>query len=101
MLKAEYTRKINNSILIITPEKDFDDITSQRSLNQLLEFKSLDYAILQMILDSFDQACMQMEDFMLTENDIMMKPEYIFVDHNMEHVSYCYLPGLSAAASES
>lgn len=133
MLKAEYTRKINNSILIITPEKDFDaekesismfqyneipyflkmgtqrknielqfcyDITSQRSLNQLLEFKSLDYAILQMILDSFDQACMQMEDFMLTENDIMMKPEYIFVDHNMEHVSYCYLPGFQSDICE-
>ncbi len=133
MLKAEYTRKINNSILIITPEKDFDtekesismfqyneipyflkmgtqrknielqfcyDITSQRSLNQLLEFKSLDYAILQMILDSFDQACMQMEDFMLTENDIMMKPKYIFVDHNMEHVSYCYLPGFQSDICE-
>ncbi len=133
MLKAEYTRKINNSILIITPEKDFDtekesismfqyneipyflkmgtqrknielqfcyDITSQRSLNQLLEFKSLDYTILQMILDSFDQACMQMEDFMLTENDIMMKPEYIFVDHNMEHVSYCYLPGFQSDICE-
>jgi len=133
LLKAEYTRKINNSILIITPEKDFDtekesismfqyneipyflkmgtqrknielqfcyDITSQRSLNQLLEFKSLDYAILQMILDSFDQACMQMEDFMLTENDIMMKPKYIFVDHNMEHVSYCYLPGFQSDICE-
>lgn len=129
MLKAEYTRKINKSILMITPEKDFDaekesvsmfqyneipyflkmntqrknmelqfcyDITSQRSLEQLLEYKPLEYTMLQMILDSFDRACMQTEDFMLTENDIMMKPEFIFADHNIAHISYCYLPGFQS-----
>ena len=69
------------------------DITSRRSLEQLLEYKSLDYALLQMILYSFDQACIQTEDFMITENDILLEPEFIFVDHNLEQMSYCYLPG--------
>jgi len=69
------------------------DITSKRSLEQLLEYKSLDYGLLQMILNSFDQACMQTEDFMMTENDILLEPEFIFTDHNLESVAYCYLPG--------
>jgi len=30
----------------------------------------------------------------------MMKPKYIFVDHNMEHVSYCYLPGFQSDICE-
>ncbi len=69
------------------------DITGRRSLDQLLEYKILDYGLLKMILHSFDQACQQMEDFMMTENDILLESEYIFTDHNMEHLSYCYLPG--------
>lgn len=69
------------------------DITSRRSLEQLLEYKSLNYGLLLMILNSFDQACIQTEDFMMTENDILLEPEFIFTDHNLEHMFYCYLPG--------
>lgn len=69
------------------------DITSRRSLEQLLEYKSLDYGLLLMILNSFDQACIQTEDFMMTENDILLEPEFIFTDHNLEQMFYCYLPG--------
>lgn len=69
------------------------DITGKRSLEQLLEYKQLDYELLQMILKSFDQACMQAEDFMLDENDILLQPDLIFADHNIERMSYCYLPG--------
>lgn len=69
------------------------DITSKRSLEHLLEYKTLDYGLLQMILNSFDQACLQAEDFMMTENDILLEPEFIFTDHNLEQMYYCYLPG--------
>ncbi len=69
------------------------DITGKRSLGQLLEYKQLNYAVLQKILKSLDQACMQTEDFMLTENDILLEPDFVFSDHNMEHMCYCYFPG--------
>lgn len=69
------------------------DITSKRSLEHLLEYKSLDYGMIQTILNSFDQACAQIEDFMMTENDLLLEPEFIFADHNVQHMSYCYLPG--------
>lgn len=126
MLKAEYIRKINQSSLMITPEKEYEsekdsiemfrhhqipdflkmkvqkkntfaqfcyDITSKRSLEQLLEYKSLDYLLLLKILSSFDDACTQTEDFMMTEDDILLKPEFVFADHNLDQMSYCYVPG--------
>lgn len=125
-MKTEYTRTINKSSLIITPEKDYEeekeslemfrynqipyflkmeakkknislqfcyDITGRRSLEQLLEYKPLDYFMLCRILYSLDQACIQAEDFMMTENDILLEPEFIFADIHEEQMSYCYLPG--------
>ena len=126
MPKAEYIRKINQSSLLLTPDKEYEtekdsigmfryheipdflklevkkkntnaqfcyDITSKRSLEQLLEYKSLDYLLLLKILSSFDHACIQTEDYMMTEDDILLEPEFVFVDHNIEKMSYCYLPG--------
>ncbi len=126
MPKAEYIRKINQSSLMIIPEKEYEtekdsiemfryhlipdflkmkvqkkntnaqfcyDITSKRSLQQLLEYKLLDYLLLLKILSSFDDACMQTEEFMMTENDILLEPEFVFADHNLEQMSYCYVPG--------
>lgn len=125
-MKTEYTRTINKSSLIITPEKDYEeekesmemfrynqipyflkmeakkrnislqfcyDITGRRSLEQLLEYKPLDYFMLCRILYSLDQACIQAEDFMMTEDDILLEPEFIFADSHEEQMSYCYLPG--------
>lgn len=69
------------------------DITGRRSLDQLLEYKSLDYEMLYRILSSFDLACVQAEDFMMTENDILLNPEFVFADGTVEQMSYCYLPG--------
>lgn len=126
MPKAEYIRKINQSSLMITPEKEYEtekdsiemfryhqipdflkmkvqkrntnaqfcyDITSKRSLEQLLEYKLLDYLLLLKILSSFDDACRQIEDFMMTENDILLEPAFVFADHNLDYWSYCYVPG--------
>lgn len=125
-VKTEYTRTINKSSLVITPEKDCEaekdcmemfrynqishflkmeprkknitqqfcyDITGRRSLEQLLEYKTLDYWMLCRILHSLDQACMQAEDFMMTEDDILLEPEFVFADNQEEQMAYCYLPG--------
>lgn len=125
-MKTEYTRTINKSSLVITPEKDCEaekdcmemfrynqishflkmeprkknitqqfcyDITGRRSLEQLLEYKTLDYWMLCRILHSLDQACMQAEDFMMTEDDILLEPEFVFADNQEEQMAYCYLPG--------
>ncbi len=69
------------------------DITSKRSLEQLLEYKSLDYLLFQKIITSFDQACIETENYMLTENDILLKPEFVFIESDTEQMVYCYFPG--------
>lgn len=69
------------------------DITSKRSIEQMLDYKVLDYHLLQQILDAFDQACMQVESYMLQDNDILLNPEFIFLDSQSGQVIYCYLPG--------
>ncbi len=69
------------------------DMTRKRSLEQILEYKPLDYILLQQILNSFDQACMQVENYMLTEQDILLKPEFIFCESESTQMTYCYFPG--------
>lgn len=69
------------------------DITGKRSLEQLLEYQTLDFEMLQSILNSLDQACIQTEDYMMTENDILLEPEYVFADYHAECMNFCYLPG--------
>ncbi|MCI9122753.1 MAG: FHA domain-containing protein [Eubacterium sp.] len=123
---TEYRRNINQSILILTVQKDCGkdrdsmemfrynkipyflcmqaidqgsslqfhyDITGRRSLDQLLEYKILDYALLSNILNSFDQACMRSSDYMLNEHDILLDPAYIFAESESPQLCYCYLPG--------
>lgn len=123
---TEYRRNINQSILILTVQKDCGkdrdsiemfrynkipyflgmqaieqgsslqfhyDITGRRSLDQLLEYKILDYALLSNILNSFDQACMRSSDYMLNEHDILLDPAYIFAESESPQLFYCYLPG--------
>lgn len=123
--KAEYSRGMNSSSLILTAEKDYRlekdsiemfrynkipyfldmkaqrknirqqfcyDITSKRSLEQMLDYKTLDFPLLQKILYSFDQACMQAGNYMLAENDILLDSELIFYDSETERILYCYLP---------
>lgn len=72
------------------------NITSKRSLQQLLEYKILDDKLLLYLFNSFDQACTQAEDYLLTENDILLDPEMIFLESESEKVWYCYLPGYYA-----
>lgn len=69
------------------------DITGRRSLDQLMDYKALDGQLLFQLLHSLDCACMQAENYMLAENDILLKPEMIFLGGGTEEVLYCYLPG--------
>ncbi len=69
------------------------DITGKRSLEQLLEYKKLDYQLFKKIITSFDLACIQTENYMLTEDDILLKPEFVFTQSDTEQIVYCYLPG--------
>ena len=81
-----------------TQKKDKDiqfyyDITGMQPLEQILEYQSLNYQFVKKILNSFDQACMQAANYMLTENDIVLLPELLYINLESDEVVYCYLPG--------
>lgn len=69
------------------------DITGMQPLEQILEYQPLNYQFVKKILNSFDQACIQAANYMLTENDIVLLPELLFIHTELDEVVYCYLPG--------
>lgn len=90
--------KIANFLCMEAQKKDIKyqfcyDITGRRSLGQMLEYKLADYELIQRILDSFDQACMMTENYMLSENDILLNPEFVFFESDAEQLFFCYFPG--------
>lgn len=80
------TQKKDNAIQF------FYDISGMQPLEQILEYQSLNYQFVKKILNSFDQACIQAANYMLTENDIVLLPELLYINAESE-VVYCYLPG--------
>lgn len=68
------------------------DITGKRSVDQLITGKELEEQMLYRLLHSLDQACTQIDNYMLAENNILLKPEYIFTESDSEQVYFCYLP---------
>lgn len=90
--------KIPHFLQFHTQKKDdaiqfFYDITGMQTLEQILEYQSLNYQFVKKILNSFDQACIQAANYMLTENDIVLLPELLFIHAELNEVVYCYLPG--------
>lgn len=71
----------------------FYDITGMQPLEQALEYQSLNYRFVKKLLESFDQACIQAANYMLTENDIALLPELLYLNTEWDEVLYCYLPG--------
>lgn len=71
----------------------FYDITGMQPLEQALEYQSLNYRFVKKLLESFDQACIQAANYMLTENDIALLPELLYLNTESDEVLYCYLPG--------
>ena len=69
------------------------DITGMQSLKQALESQSLNYKLVKMILNCFDQACIQAAQYMLTENDIALLPELLYLNMDSNEALFCYLPG--------
>lgn len=82
-----HIQKKNNAVQF------FYDITGMQPLEQVLEYRSLNYQFVKKLLESFDQACIQAANYMLTENDIALLPELLYLNTESEELRFCYLPG--------
>ncbi len=71
------------------------EITSRQPLGRLLENKSIGAEQIRRLLLGIAQTLMRMGDYLLTENQILLRPEYIYVRPEDFQPGLCLLPGSS------
>lgn len=76
------------------------EITSRQPLNSLYENKKLSIEDLQLILNGFVQAMEEMAEFLLNPENLIISPEYIYVDIEKKRLYFCYFPGYERAVQE-
>lgn len=69
------------------------DITSKQSVATLYEEKKIGYEDLRMILGGFVQGMEEMSEYLLNPGNLVVKPEYMYVDLEKRQLYFCYLPG--------
>lgn len=93
---------LNNQIpgLLITELRCIDqtdlfyyDITSKKSLSAFCENKSLNHSELKNILASMLKVIENSGNYLLSENDFIIDPNYIFISGDSLEIGFCHLPG--------
>ena len=69
------------------------DVTSRHSLTALFEDRKLGIEELQVILGGFIQVMEEMSEYLLNPCQLILEPEYIYMDSEKKNVRFCYLPG--------
>ena len=69
------------------------DVTSRHSLTALFEDRKLGIEELQIILGGFIQVMEEMSEYLLNPCQLILEPEYIYMDSEKKNVRFCYLPG--------
>lgn len=70
------------------------EITSKQPLNRILEHSSMGGRELKSLIGGIAQTLGRLECFLLSENQILMDPEYIYVDPERFTVFLCMAPGV-------
>lgn len=69
------------------------EITSRQPLASLFEDKKINIEGLQLILGGFVQVMEEMAEFLLNPENLILSPEYIYIDIEKKELYFCYLPG--------
>lgn len=83
-------RIIDNRVLY------YYDISSKQSMEILFEKASINYEKLKSIFISLTKVIDQTYEYLLSENDIILNPEYIYMDPDSDNINICYLPGYNS-----
>lgn len=76
------------------------EITSKQPLNRLLEYQSLGEGELKKLIGGIAQTLGRLEVFLLNENQIILEPEYIYVEPERFQVYLCLVPGRKGSFPE-
>lgn len=69
------------------------EITSKQSLSRILEYKSLGEEELKRLIGGIARTLSRMEAYLLKEDQILLEPEYIYVEPERFNVFLCLVPG--------
>lgn len=69
------------------------DITGRQTLSDYLERKQVDSRLLLLLFQSLENAYKKLQEYLLEENQILLKPEYIYMDFEHRRIEFVYLPG--------
>ncbi len=69
------------------------DITSLKSVSSIYEIKSLNYNEIKNILGNILITIDRSREFLLSQNDFIIDPDYIYVDGTSQGVDLCHLVG--------
>lgn len=73
-------------------QRFFYEVTSRQSLDLLLERKRLIYTDLIHILEGIRRALSGAREYLLDVNHLMLRPEYIYVNLDLDLPEFCYFP---------
>ena len=76
------------------------EITSKQSIAVLYEDKMMGEEDLRLIFGSFVQVMEQMAEYLLNPGQVLLQPEYMYMDVNKKEIYFCYLPGKEREVKE-
>lgn len=76
------------------------DITSKKSLTEFCETRSLNYNELKSIISSILHVFEECSNYLLSDNDFIIDPKYIFIDNHSMKTGVCHLPGYNNKIQE-
>ena len=74
--------------------KYYYDITSKQPLDRILEHRTMPGPELRTFMTELLFALKQMERFLLDESQLVLRPEYIYLDPGTCKASFCLVPGM-------
>lgn len=76
------------------------EITSRQSVALMFEQKKLGMDSLQLIFGGFVQAMEEMAEYLLNPEQLVIRPEYMYLDLQKQKLQFCYLPGYEKDVKE-
>lgn len=76
------------------------DITSKQSVSVIYEQKLLHENDLRLLFGSFVKVMEQMSEYLLNPGQVLLQPDYMYMDVEKKEIFFCYLPGTGKEIKE-
>lgn len=69
------------------------EITGKQPLSSFYEKQKIEGSDLRWILEGVTKGLQEMEEYLLDPADLILRPEYMYLDMEQKKIQFCYLPG--------